>query len=68
MNTERRLPTPEEAVELLKGGMLDDRILHLSDEELREALAGYRGAGQDTGEEAPSTGAPQEDRPRRSIA
>jgi hypothetical protein len=42
MIRKRRLPDPEQAVELLKKGVLDDRILHLSDEELREELAAYR--------------------------
>jgi len=44
MNVEGRLPTTEQAVKSLRQGMLDDRILYLSDEELRDALAADRSA------------------------
>jgi hypothetical protein len=62
----RRLPTTEQAVEAVKQGMMDDLILHLSDDELREALVGYRRADPET-DESKSGSAPNP-RPRRSIA
>ena len=69
MNDKRKLPTLEEAAEMLKRGILDDSILYLSDEELREALADYRRAGPEVGEPDGSTGDdPQPRRERRSIA
>jgi hypothetical protein len=42
MNERRRLPTASESARLAKEGILDDTILYLSDEELREELAAYR--------------------------
>jgi len=42
MSEGRRLPSAREAVERIKQGILDDRILYLSDDELRKELAPYR--------------------------
>jgi len=42
MNETRRLPTPEQVVAKARQGLIDDSILYLSDDELREELAEYR--------------------------
>lgn len=64
MRKRRRLPTPAQAVESAKKGMLDDLILHLSDEELREALADYRRTDTGAGEAQGRSG--DEGQPRRA--
>jgi len=47
MSEKRMRVEPQQIVDALKQGILDDRLLHLTDEELREELAVYRrdGAG-----------------------
>ena len=65
MKKRRRLPTSAQAVEAAKQGMLDDLILHLSDEELREALADYRRADPETDESKRPPGGERQQ--RRSI-
>ena len=42
MTDQRRIPTIEEAARQIERGIIDDSILHLTDEELREQLAPYR--------------------------
>lgn len=42
MAEQRRIPTIEDAAHQVERGIIDESILHLSDEELREQLAPYR--------------------------
>ena len=39
---QRSIPTLEEAARQIEQGLIDDSILHLTDDELREQLAPYR--------------------------
>lgn len=55
MTEQRRIPTREEAADLLAQGIIDETILKLSDDELRKQLAPYRDDQDD------------EDRGRRSA-
>jgi len=42
MTEQRRIPTREEAADLLARGIIDETIWKLSDDELRKQLAPYR--------------------------